>query len=39
MSTTFEVTSTDQQDVTGFLVDVRQLLHDNQLVLVHEARL
>jgi NAD-dependent dihydropyrimidine dehydrogenase PreA subunit len=36
---TFEVTSTDQQDVTAFLADVRQLLRDNQLVLVHEARL
>jgi NAD-dependent dihydropyrimidine dehydrogenase PreA subunit len=36
---TFEVTSTDQQDVTGFLADVRQLLRDNQLVLVNEARL
>jgi len=36
---TFEVTSTDQQDVTIFLGEVRQLLRDNQLVLVHEARL
>jgi NAD-dependent dihydropyrimidine dehydrogenase PreA subunit len=36
---TFEVTSTDQQDVTAFLATVRQLLRDNQLVLVHEARL
>jgi NAD-dependent dihydropyrimidine dehydrogenase PreA subunit len=36
---TFEVTSTDQQDVSAFLADVRQLLRDNQLVLVHEGRL
>jgi len=36
---TFEVTSTDQQDVAVLLAEVRQLLRDNQLVLVHEARL
>jgi len=36
---TFEVTSTDQEDVTAFLATVRQLLRDNQLVLVHEAKL
>jgi len=36
---TFEVTSTDQQDVSAFLAEVRQLLRDNQLVLVNEARL
>jgi Pyruvate/2-oxoacid:ferredoxin oxidoreductase delta subunit len=35
----FEVTSTDQQDVTTFLAEVRQLVRDNQLVLINEARL
>lgn len=35
----FEVTSTDQQDVTAFLAEVRQLVRDNQLVLINEARL
>ncbi len=34
----FEVTSTDQQDVTAFLAEVRQLVRDNQLVLINEAR-
>ena len=35
----FEVTSTDQQDVTTFLAEVRQLVRDNQLVLTNEARI
>ena len=36
---TFEVTSTDQQDITVFLTDVRGLVRDNQLVLVNETKL
>jgi hypothetical protein len=36
---TFEVTSTDQQDITEFLNEVRGLVRDNQLVLINEARI
>ncbi len=36
---TFEVTSTDQQDITVFLNEVRGLVRDNQLVLINEARI
>ena len=36
---TFEVTATDQQDVTAFLAEVRQLVRDNQLVLINETKL
>lgn len=35
---TFEVTSTDQQDITAFLSEVRVLIRENQLVLVNENR-
>ncbi len=35
----FEVTSTDQADVTPFLEELRQLVRDSELVLVDEARL
>lgn len=35
----FEVTSTDQEDVAPFLEELRQLVRDSELVLVNEARL
>jgi Pyruvate/2-oxoacid:ferredoxin oxidoreductase delta subunit len=35
---TFEVTSTEQQDITVFLADVRRLVRDNQIVLVNETK-
>jgi len=35
---TFEVTSTDQGDITEFLNEVRSLIRENQLVLVNENR-
>lgn len=35
---TFEVTSTEQQDITEFLNEVRTLVRENQLVLVNEHR-
>jgi Fe-S-cluster-containing hydrogenase component 2 len=35
----FEVTSTDQEDVTAFLEELRQLVRDSELVLVNETRL
>ncbi|MEX2578367.1 MAG: hypothetical protein WD342_04850 [Verrucomicrobiales bacterium] len=35
---TFEVTSTDQQDITEFLNEVRGVVRKNQLVLVNETR-
>lgn len=34
----FEVTSTEQQDITGFLNEVRSLIRENQLVLANENR-
>ena len=34
----FEVTSTDQQDITEFLNEVRALVRENQLVLINEIR-
>ena len=34
----FEVTSTDQQDITEFLNEVRGLVRENQLVLINETR-
>jgi NAD-dependent dihydropyrimidine dehydrogenase PreA subunit len=34
----FEVTSTDQEDIQPFLVEVRALIHDNGLVLANETR-
>lgn len=34
----FEVTSTEQQDVEPFMVEVRSLIENNGLVLVNEAR-
>jgi NAD-dependent dihydropyrimidine dehydrogenase PreA subunit len=36
---TFEVTSTDQSDVTPFVAELRALLHENDLVIANEARL
>ncbi len=33
----FEITSTDQHDVGGFLAEVRQLVHQNKLVWVRET--
>jgi Pyruvate/2-oxoacid:ferredoxin oxidoreductase delta subunit len=33
----FEVTSTDQQDITEFLNEVRAVVRDNQLVLINET--
>lgn len=35
---TFEVTSTDQKDITEFLVEVRSVVRENQLVLINETR-
>lgn len=35
---TFEVTSTEQQDITEFLNEVRSLIRENQLVLANENR-
>ena len=34
----FEVTSTDQQDITEFLNEGRAVVRDNQLVLINETR-
>jgi len=34
----FEVTSTDQQDITEFLNEVRALVRENELVLINELR-
>jgi len=33
----FEVTSTDQKDIQGFLTEIRSLIRDNGLVLVNET--
>jgi hypothetical protein len=35
---TFEATSTEQQDITTFLNEVRSLVRENQLVLVDERK-
>lgn len=35
----FEVTSTDQKDITEFLNEVRGLVRENQLVLINETRI
>jgi len=35
---TFEVTSTEQQDISAFLDEVRSLIRENHLVLVTENR-
>ena len=35
---TFEVTSTDQQDISEFLNEVRGLIRDNGLVLINEGK-
>ncbi len=35
----FEVTSEEQEDITGFLPQVRALIRTNELVLVSEAKL
>jgi Pyruvate/2-oxoacid:ferredoxin oxidoreductase delta subunit len=36
---TFEVTSTQQEDITDFLGEIRNLIRENQLVLVNEHRI
>ncbi|MHB1561566.1 MAG: hypothetical protein ACYC61_29305 [Isosphaeraceae bacterium] len=36
---TFEVTSEQQEDISAFLGEVKQLVHDASLVLVSEQRL
>ena len=35
---TFEVTSTEQQDISEFLNEVRRLIRDNGLVLINEGK-
>jgi hypothetical protein len=35
----FEVTSTEQEDIQGFLPEVRALVRENDLVLVSENKL
>jgi len=37
--TTFEVASTEQEDIQTFLVEVHTLVRDNSLVLVSENKL
>jgi NAD-dependent dihydropyrimidine dehydrogenase PreA subunit len=34
----FEVTSTSQEDISGFLTEVRKLIRENEIVLVNESR-
>jgi hypothetical protein len=36
---TFDVTSTEQQDIQDFLPDLRALIRENELVLVSEKKL
>jgi hypothetical protein len=35
---TFEITSTDQEDIQGFLSELRSLIRKNGLVLVNETK-
>lgn len=35
----FEVTSTEQEDIQGFLAELRSLIRENGMVLASEAKL